>query len=276
MRKQRDDLTGQDFGYLHVEGEAYVRKRKSGSNVYYWKCTCSLCGKTTTASTQTLRSGHKRSCGCLHKSPPPEYVTKHGKSDTRLYNVWKSMKQRCYDKNCSAYKDYGARGIEACEEWRNDFQSFYDWSMANGYQEHAVSRACTIDRMNNDGNYEPGNCQWVDMLTQSNNRRDNHCIEYKGIKYTLAEAEVVFGIPQATLRRRLKRGMSVKQAIETPIFRTATYEYHGKEYTAHELADMANLPVNTVRSRIRYGWDIERVVNEHLSIGIREKRFAEN
>ena len=271
MRKQRDDLTGQNFGYLHVDSEAYVVKRDNGHKDYFWNCTCSLCGNKTTASTRSLRSGHKRSCGCLHRPPDPKYVTKHGMSDTRLYGIWKAMRQRCYDKNCSGYKDYGARGIKVCDEWRYDFQAFYDWSLENGYQENAISRACTLDRINTNGNYEPSNCQWADMFSQGNNRRNNHFIEYEGNTYTLAEAEIVFGVSQKLLSERLCRGMSVKDAIETPVKQISMYEYQGNLYTSGQLAKLSGLSNSCIISRILYGWPNERVVNEPLLVKRKEK-----
>ena len=111
-----------------------------------------------------LKSGKIKSCGCLNKQGNP----KHGLRYTRLYRIWINMKTRCYNKNTNRYKDYGARGITICNEWRNDFMSFYNWSMNNGYDENL-----TIDRINNDKNYEPSNCRWITVKEQNRNKRNN-------------------------------------------------------------------------------------------------------
>lgn len=134
---------------------------------------------------------------------------KHGKRHTRLYTIYANIKTRCYNKKNIRYKLYGARGITMCEEWKNDFQSFYDWSMANGYREDL-----TIDRIDNNGNYEPSNCRWVTWRGQQNNRRNNHLIEFNGHAHTMAEWSRLIGIPYQTLVRRINvYGWSVERAL---------------------------------------------------------------
>ena len=122
------------------------------------------------------------------------------------------MKNRCNNQNCERYEDYGGRGIQVCDEWKDDFKSFYDWAMNNGYEEHL-----TIDRINNNGNYEPGNCRWVTNIVQANNSRHNHCVTYKGETHSLSEWSRILNLPFHLLSNRINSyGWSVERAFETP------------------------------------------------------------
>lgn len=161
------DLTGQRFGRLTVTGRANIESKVRN---YFWHCTCE-CGKQIDVVSWALRKGHTISCGCYQKKRASEAQATHRQSHKRLYNVWTSMKQRCYNPNQKYYKDYGGRGIKVCEEWRHDYQAFHDWAYTNGYDDKAPHGQCTIDRINNDGDYSPDNCRWVDIKTQQQNRR---------------------------------------------------------------------------------------------------------
>ena len=141
---------------------------------------------------------------------------KHGKRHTRLYGVWRSMRQRCRDKNCKKYKIYGARGIKVCEEW-DSFSNFYDWAMSEGYDETAPRGVYTIDRIDPNGDYEPGNCRLVDMKSQANNTRSNKKIEYMGEIKTLSEWSDCVDIPYETIKRRLAYGWSAEKTFTTPV-----------------------------------------------------------
>ena len=184
-------MIGQKFGRLTVIEE--LPERKKGLIVY--KCQCD-CGAYTNVTSHDLKNGHTKSCGCLVR----DTITKHGKCNTRLYNIYQNMLNRCYNKNAPRYDDCGGRGIKVCDEWLNDFQVFYDWSMNNGYQENL-----TIDRINNDGNYEPNNCRWLTLYEQSQNRRNTLSVHYRNKVQSLNKwiDELKLSVTRTTIYNRL-------------------------------------------------------------------------
>ena len=137
----------------------------------------------------------------------------HDKTGTRLYNVWNNIKRRCYTETNPCYKYYGGCGVKMCEEWRLSFSAFYDWSMKNGYDENAKQGDCTLDRIDNNGNYEPSNCRWVSMKVQNLNRKANRVIEYNGETHTLVEWADILNFNYSTLLYRFIRGWSVERAF---------------------------------------------------------------
>ena len=168
------DLTGQKFGRLTVIERADVRSHR---REIVWRCVCD-CGNMKDIPGYSLRSGMTSSCGCWKSEVLANFKirsTTHGLYHHPLHGIWNGMKIRCYDKNRKQYKNYGGRGIEVCDEWKNDFKAFYDWAMANGYQ-----KGLSIDRIDNDGDYCPENCRWADNFTQANNSRQCHYIQYDG------------------------------------------------------------------------------------------------
>lgn len=178
--RQVIDLTGKQYGRLTV----IKLNGKDKHNNAMWECKCS-CGNNIIIRGATLRNGRARSCGCLHreltKLLAKNNIT-HNKSNTRLYRIWQNMKSRCYYKQNNRYKDYGERGIVVCDEWKNNFKSFYNWSIKNGYNENL-----TIDRLDVNGNYTPTNCRWATNEQQAKNKRSNRNFTYKGKTRCLAE-----------------------------------------------------------------------------------------
>jgi hypothetical protein len=192
------DLLGQVFNRLTVI--EFVGQGFKGRAI--WKCRC-ICGNEKILPARYLTKKHTQSCGCLTKGRPI-----HNGVGTRLYGIWTDMKQRCYNSKCKNYKNYGGRGIIVCEEWKNDFIFFQDWSSKNGYQENLE-----IERINNDGNYEPSNCRWATELEQSYNKRNNSTCIIKGEKLTTLQVEQRYLIPRNRVRNRIKKGWTEDEII---------------------------------------------------------------
>lgn len=153
------DLSNQKFGRLTV----IKINGKIGCETT-WLCRCD-CGNVVSVMGGNLRAGRAKSCGCLNHENINK-PRKHGKTNTRLYRIWKNMKTRCYNTNFPQYRYWGGKGIKICKEWIDSFENFYSWSMANGY-----SDSLSIDRIDCDKDYSPSNCRWADIYTQNNNRK---------------------------------------------------------------------------------------------------------
>ena len=196
------DLSNQKFGRLLVI--KYYGKSKDGHSI--WECKCD-CGNIINANARSLKTQNTKSCGCLHneilknrKGVKCNFY-KHGKTNTRLFCIFNSMKQRCLNISNKNYKFYGGKGIKICDEWLNKekgFINFYNWAMNNGYKENL-----TIDRIDNNGDYEPNNCRWTTMKKQANNITNNHLITYKGKTHTISEWSKIINIKPDTLVKRL-------------------------------------------------------------------------
>jgi len=200
----RIDLTGQRFGRLVVIG---IASHDMKTGVTKWACHCD-CGKTLEVRGYNLRNGHSQSCGCLSRETTSKSFKTHGKSHTRLFNTWCSMRQRCRDKKCKSYKNYGGRGIKVCEEWNNSYEAFETWALNNGYADNL-----SIDRIDVNGNYEPSNCRWADNFIQHNNTRNNHFITINGERHTIAEWERIKGFKPDTIHVRIRRGWKPEEAV---------------------------------------------------------------
>lgn len=202
-----NDLTGKRYGRLTVIRFEDMDKHSDSR----WLCKCD-CGNEKIVKGKCLKSGDTKSCGCAKLERVKTMSTKHGLGKTRLHTIWLDMKSRCLNSRSSNYERYGGREIKICEEWANDFVSFYNWSILNGYKEDL-----SIDRINNNGNYEPFNCRWATIEEQANNKRSSCWIEYKGERKTIAQWSVSLNISDKALRHRIDRGWSAERALTEPI-----------------------------------------------------------
>jgi hypothetical protein len=163
-----------NLGMMYATKNSKERKR-------FGLYKCGFCGEEFRTQTSRVKNGYTKSCGCHKKRRIKEANTKHGLGYTRLYNIWKTMKDRTLNPKHKAYIRYGGRGITICEKWL-DVRNFYDWAMSNGYEEN---KGLSIDRIDNDGNYEPNNCRWTTKTIQSRNRRisSKNMSGYKGVSF---------------------------------------------------------------------------------------------
>jgi len=204
------DLIGQRHGRLVCVEYLGLQKRDDGRNNKIWRCICD-CGKEKVVTTNSFKSS--MSCGCYKKERLHDLRYK-GDDSKHLYDIHRQMKLRCYDSTSKHYKNYGLRGIRICDEWIGDdgLDNFRKWAFESGYH-----KGLTIDRIDNSKNYSPDNCRWVDMKTQSNNKRNNVYLELNGRTQTLTQWCEEYNVPFARTEARLmKMGWSLEEALTIP------------------------------------------------------------
>lgn len=200
------DLSGRRFDKWEV-----IKRGENISGKPGWLCRCE-CGTLKTVSGSNLRSGLSRNCGCVRQEKLEERNTTHGGCGTRIYRIWCLIKERTTNKNTPAYRWYGERGISMCQEWQ-DFETFRVWAESNGYEADL-----TIDRIDNNGNYEPSNCRWVTQEQQANNTRKNRMLTNNGETHTVSEWARITGIKRSTISNRINRdGWEIEKALTTPV-----------------------------------------------------------
>jgi hypothetical protein len=212
------DITGMRFGKLTVLKKAINTK---GTDAV-WECICD-CGTKLIIHGSTLRKGQISCRKCRN------HAWTHRLTNTRLYNIWWGIKGRCYCPTNEAYNSYGGRGIKMSEDWKNNPTAFYQWGMGNGYKP-----GLTIERIDNDGNYEPNNCKFIPRSEQAKNRRSSRFIECNGKKQILADWARETGIPQGTILGRLKLGWSMDRLFAPVVLRP----YSEKDKEKHRKGDV--------------------------------------
>ena len=202
------DRTGERHSRLTVLWRAPNKVEPSGAVRAMWQCRCD-CGNGVVVSGHALSKGTTRSCGCLVKEKP----IKHGKATSRIYRVWWMMRQRCENPNFTSYASYGGRGISVCDQWRK-FENFY---ADMGEPEPGM----TLERIDNDRGYEPGNVRWASRLEQAQNTRTNVLHAFLGQTLTLAEWVRVSGLGKAAIVRRYQKGWTPERILTEPLARRA-------------------------------------------------------
>ncbi len=173
-----------------------------------WECKCD-CGNRSLVPSYNLTSGNTKSCGCIGKNVLGNATRTHGKSDTAEYNTWLRMKQRCNDPNCERYPRYGGRGIKICSRWQVFENFFQDMGPK-------PSPIYSIERVNNDGDYDPSNCKWATRDEQYSNTSRNVFFEFGGVVKTMMQWCRHYNICEGTVRRRIKLGWSPDVAFSKP------------------------------------------------------------
>lgn len=207
-------LRGRDtFGYWKVieECDPYIRPG-NGFPMRSALCKC-ICGTLSHIQVGKLLRGSTKSCGCKTGLMIGKSKTTHGMCRTEEYRTWSKMKSRCQVKSDQDYNLYGGRGIKVCDEWKDDFLAFFEYMGKRPTAKHS------IDRIDVNGNYEPGNCRWATISEQASNKRNNLVISVFGEIMTLSEASRKYGISGSALRNRLDKGWTHERAVSTPLRR---------------------------------------------------------
>lgn len=249
------DLTGQRFGRWVVVGPSHVRvcgKR-------HWVCRCD-CGQSGLVTTGNLHSGTSQSCGCL-TAETASRRRKHGASKTPELSVWRNMIRRCHNPGATNYKDYGGRGIAVCGRWRQSFAAFLADVGPRPSPGHS------IDRIDVNGGYEPGNCRWATRQEQARNRRDNVWITWDGVTRCLTEWAEITGLKAKTIEGRLARGVPVRLAMTLPKSngshpRTSNrlLTYKGVTHCLEEWARLIGINPTTLGQRLGRGWSVAKAL----------------
>ena len=185
---------GERYGRLTIIREVEPAG-SSHKRVRRFLCRCD-CGNEIICRLPNLKSGTTKSCGCYRKFVSSNRRDCHHLQNTRIYRIWCGMKRRCYNKHNEHFDRYGGRGIIVCDEWKTDFMNFYDWAMSNGYDDKL-----SIDRINNEGNYEPSNCRWANQKQQIVNSTAAIKCSLGGNIVSLSDIANILGVSFKRIRR---------------------------------------------------------------------------
>lgn len=197
-KKRYKDLTGKRFGRQIAIKQVGINKYGN----YLWLCKCD-CGKEHIVPSGKLVQGKSTSCGCYALEVKTKSLEKHGITTggkPRTFIIWNGMKARCNNPKSTSYKSYGGRGIKICDEWMA-FENFHNWAIINGY-----SDGLTIDRIDNNGNYEPCNCRWISATENKKNQRKTRYITIEGETKSISEWCKSLHLSKSTFYKNLNNG----------------------------------------------------------------------
>ena len=243
------DLTGHTFGRLTVLG--YLGRVGANNQ---WDCACS-CGNRSQGSGGNLNSGHTQSCGCWHREKTSEVSRTHGRSKSAEYRIWAGMKKRCFDPKTRNFHRYGGRGISVCERWKSSFEAFI---LDMGPR---PSGSHSIDRIDNNGNYEPGNCRWATDKEQANNTSTNVLLTINDATKPLSVWAEEFGLARSVVVSRLVNGDTGEALIRPSGLRTKKITFNGITDTYAGWGKRLGLKPETISQRIRREkWSVEKAL----------------
>lgn len=271
------DMTGKTIGRLTVISR-YLGERPDNSTSAFWNCKC-LCGNHTIVSGTQLRTERTKSCGCLVIEGAKKRFLKHGHKRgkrnggyTATYTAYSHMMYRCYNSNDKYFYNYGGRGISVCERWKNNFNNFLT-DMGEKPEN------TELDRIDNNGNYEPGNCRWTTKTQNLRNTRANAYIEYNGRNLCVAEWSDITGLSQSTINRRKALGWSNEEILDTKKYdngdvsprekasfnnriNSQFVEYNGRRLTVTQLARETGKDRRKPSWRIKNGWNVDKALSD--------------
>lgn len=206
-------IQNEKFGKLTAIRNIDINTRRTSTA--RWLCACD-CGGSKIVDEYSLKKGNCKSCGCLKKEMDSINLRKNKNNqkyknknvNKRIYSIWLGMRQRCSNENNHRYERYGCRGIKVCKCWDSDFIAFQNWALKNGYLE-----GLTIERIDNNGDYEPNNCTWATAKEQANNRHTNVVFEVNGKKMNLTDIAKAYSLPYSTVNSRYLAGDSLERII---------------------------------------------------------------
>lgn len=239
---------------------AFSHKSRNGN---YWICQCK-CGISKPVQASSLLKGISRRCrrcaDTLGRSNTGK--SKHGGSKSREYNTWKAMQQRCCNKSHSEYPNYGGRGISVCSEWQESFATFLKDMGPRPSPEY------TIERIDVNGDYHPGNCRWATHAEQNRNMRRNRYLSMNGETLTITDWARRIGVTPSTLDARIANGWSLEEALSSSkdqrfdrFANAVTLSHNGRTLSIPEWSKMTGICERTIRARLRRGWSVEEALN---------------